>query len=318
MDKFRWLYVGSGGIAKSTARSILKGNHKITAVYGRTYSKVESFAKKHNAKAYTDFEKAVMADDVDAVYIATPHTAHVDYAVKAMQLGKPVLCEKPVGVTISDVNTLVECAKDNNVYFCEAMWTWFSDVALTVKDWVKNGEIGDIKAVEIDYKFPGIMLSKDNRVRTPSTAGGSLLDVGIYPITYCYNLFGVPNSIKCDGTIQDGIDIKETVILSYDGFDCVLNIGLDSLKEGCTITGTKGNIKLPIFHCAAKAVMHNDNGKKTFRGKTDYLTEFTRVAEEIKAGLTESNYIPFESTKQCMIIMDECRRQMNLVYPFEK
>lgn len=318
MDKFRWLYVGSGNIAASTARSILRGNHQITAVYGRTLSKVESFAKKHNAKAYTDYDEAVLADDVDGVYIATPHTAHVDYAVRAMELGKPVLCEKPVGVTVKDVDTLINSAKENDIYFCEAMWTWFSDVALTVKKWVDDKEIGDIVNVEIDYKFPGLMMSKDSRIRTPETAGGALLDVGIYPITYCYNLFGYPNSIKCDGVIKDGIDITETITLSYDGFNCTLNVGLDSLKEGCTIKGTKGTIKLPIFHCAAKAVMKKGLKRKVFRGRTDYLTEFTKVSEEIDAGLKESKYIPFSATRDCMKIMDECRRQMNLVYPFEK
>ncbi len=318
MNDFRWLYVGSGGIANSTARSILRGKHKITAVYGRTLSKVENFAKKHNAKVFTNFDEAVLCDEVDGVYIATPHTAHVNYAVRAMELGKPVLCEKPVGVSVKDVDTLINSSKDNNVYFCEAMWTWFSDVALTVKSWINDKKIGDIVNVEIDYKFPGLMMPKDSRVRMPETAGGSLLDVGIYPITYCYNLFGYPNQIECNGEIKDGIDIKETVILSYNNFKCTLNIGLDSLKEGCTITGTKGTIKLPIFHCARKAVLKSGIKRKVFRGKTDYLTEFTRVSEEINAGLKESKFIPFSATRDCMLIMDECRRQMNLVYPFEK
>lgn len=319
MSKFRWAYIGSGNIAYSTARSIKKGNHEITAVYGRTFSKVEKFAKKQGAKAYTDLDECLNAEDVDAVYIATPHTSHVDYAVRAMELGKPVLCEKPVGVTTNDVDTLVNSAKENDVYFAEAMWTWFSDVALTVKKWVNDGEIGEVKNVVINYAFPGIMMSKNSRVLTPSTAGGALLDVGIYPITYCYNIFGYPKSIKCDGTIKDGIDIKETVVLSYDGFDCTLNMSLLKLDESCTITGTNGEITLPMFHMASRAIMKRPGKpKKVFRGKTDYLTEFTRVANEINAGKKESDYIPFEATRACMQIMDECRKQMNLVYPFEK
>lgn len=317
MSDFRWLYVGSGGIAKSTAKSILKGNHTISAVYGRTFSKVRDFADKHNAIAFDDFNSALNSNEYDAVYIATPHTSHVEYAIKAMEYGVPVLCEKPVAVTAKDVESLINSSKENKVYFCEAMWTWFSDVALQVKKWIYNKEIGDITSVEIDYKFPGLVLSKDNRVRDPKTAGGALLDVGIYPITYCYNLFGMPKEIICNGKIQDGIDIDETIVLKYDGFDCMLNIGLDSLKEGCTIKGTDGKIKLPMFHCAWKATLTNSNGKSVYRGKTDYLTEFDRVAEEINNGLTESKYIPFISTYDCMLIMDECRKQMNLVYPFE-
>lgn len=319
MSKFRWAYIGSGNIAASTAKSIEKGNHSITAVYGRNAAKVNTFAKKHGAKAYNDFEKCVCDEDVDGVYIATPHTSHVDYAIRAMELGKPVLCEKPVGVCEKDVDILIESAKENNVYFCEAMWTWFSDVALEVKKWVQNGEIGKVREVEINYAFPGLMMPKDSRVLTPETAGGALLDIGIYPITYCYNLFGYPDKIECSGTIRNGIDVKETVVLTYGEMKCTLNMALDTLKENCCIKGTDGEITLPFFfHMANKAVMKKSGKKQAFRGKTDYLTEFSRVAEEIRSGKTESDYIPFKATKECMRIMDECRKQMNLVYPFEK
>lgn len=317
MDKFRWGYIGNGNIAYSTARSITKGNHEIAAVFGRNKSKAAEFAKKYGAAVYDDLD-AMLESDIDAVYIATPHTSHVDYAVKALRAHKSVLCEKPVGVSVKDVDTLVGCARDNNTYFAEAMWTWFSDVALTVKKWVKNGEIGDIKSLEINYAFPGVMMSKNSRVLMPETAGGALLDIGIYPITYCYNLFGYPAKISCNGVIKNGIDIEECVVLGYDGFECTLNMSLKTLKEGCVIKGTKGEIKIPMFHMASVAVLKNKNGRKTFKGKTDYLTEFTRAAQEIRDGKTESDYISFNTTRACMSIMDECRKQMNLVYPFEK
>lgn len=319
MSEFRWAYIGSGGIAKSTAMNIKKGNHKIVSVYSRTYEKAKAFAEKYDATAYEDFASAVNRDDVDGVYIATPHTSHVEYAVKAMKMGKPVLCEKPVGVSVKDVDILTDTAKETNTYFCEAMWTWFSPVALKVKEWIKNGETGEIKDVVINYAFPRIMMSKDSRVLMPETAGGALLDIGIYPITYCYNLFGVPKAIKCDGVIENGIDISETVILDYGDFKCTLNVSLCKLKENCKITGTKGTVNLPVFfHMASKAILKKGMHREIFRGKTDYLTEFNCVAEEIRQGKKESSYIPFEATRECMKIMDECRRQMNLVYPFER
>ena len=318
MTPFNWAYVGNGGIAESTAREIVKGNHRIVSVYGRNLKKVKAFSEKYGAQAFDDFESAVNCEGVDGVYIATPHTAHVDYAVRAMELHKPVLCEKPVGVTVQDVDTLLDTAKRTNTYFCEAMWTWFSDVALTVKKWVQSGEIGEVQEVVINYAFPGMLLPKTSRVRMPETAGGALLDIGIYPITYCYNLFGTPKSVQCHGKIQDGIDIRETVVLEYPNFKCTLHMSLCSLKENCRIRGTKGTVSLPVFfHMASKAILKNENGKHVFTGKTDYLTEFTKVAEEIRQGKTESAYIPFAATRACMEIMDECRRQMGLRYPFE-
>ncbi len=319
MEKFRWAYIGSGNIAHSTARDILRGDHKIISVYGRNAEKSKAFAEKYGAKHFADFESAVNRSDVDGVYIATPHTSHVDYAVSAMRLGKPVLCEKPVGVSTGDADILIHTAKEENIYFCEAMWTWFSDVALTVKKWVQSGAIGDIRRVKINYAFPGILMPKDSRVLLPETAGGALLDIGIYPITYCYNLFGYPKDILCRGRLKNGIDISETVTLVYDSFECTLHMSLCTLKENCFIEGTRGTVSLPtFFHMASKAVLKNENGRQVFSGKTDYLTEFTRAAQEIRSGKKESSYIPFTATRSCMRIMDECRRQLGLVYPFEK
>lgn len=318
MEKFRWAYIGSGSIAHSTAREITKGNHEIVSVYSRNREKAEAFAERYGAKAYGSFEEAVCCDDVDGVYIATPHTSHLDYSLRAMRAGKAVLCEKPVGVSSDEVSQMIDTAKQTDTYFCEAMWTWFSDVALTVKRWVKEGRIGEVKSVTINYSFPGIFMPKTSRVLTPETAGGALLDVGIYPITYCYNLFGVPEKIECKGILRKGIDIGERVILHYKDFKCKLNISLLYVNESCTIKGTKGKITLPVFfHMASKAILKSTDGNEVYKGKTDYITQFDAVAREIKEGRRESVFIPFEATAECMKIMDECRRQMGLVYPFE-
>ena len=316
MSKFRWCCIGCGSIAGKVAANTEKGNHVVSSVYSRNFEKAKDFAEKHGGIAYESFDEAVK--DCDAVYIATPHTSHVEYAVRAMKAGKPVLCEKPVGVTEKDVDLLIETAKGNNVYFCEAMWTWFSPVALKVKEWVQSGEIGDVKKVTIHHAFFGMALSKTHRLRDPMTAGGALLDIGIYPITYCYNIFGYPDEIICKGKVKDGIDIAEKVTLRYGKTECDLITSLKYLKEDCKFVGTKGKITLPLFHVAPVVNLKNKNGAQHFSGKTDYLTEFDRVAEEIKSGKTESEYIPFEATKMCMRIMDECRKQMKLVYPFEK
>ncbi len=316
--KFRWGYVGSGSIALSTAKSILKGNHEITAVYGRSFDKVRSFAERFGAKAYKSYDEFLLDGEFDAVYIATPHTSHVEYAVAALKAHVPVLCEKPVGVSEADVRLLIETAKENDTYFVEAMWTWFSDLSLSVKKWVDDGKIGDIKNVEIHYAFLGLSMKADSRVRDPMTAGGALLDIGIYPITYCYNLFGYPDKIECTGTLKDGIDINERVVLSYGDLRCELYMSLEYLKESFVAKGSKGSIKMPVFHCGRVAFRQNGLKISTIFGKINYLIEFDRCAEEIRQGKKESDYIPFKATLDCMKIMDECRRQMKLIYPFEK
>lgn len=317
MEKFRWAYVGCGGIADKTAKSILKGEHLITAVYSRTFSKAQAFGERYCAKAYESFDELLSSDSFDALYIATPHTAHVEYAVAALKRKIPVLCEKPVGVSAADVELLIKTAKENDTYFAEAMWTWFSDTALGVKKWVKNGKAGQVKHVEIHHAFPGLAKSSDSRVRDPMTAGGALLDIGIYPVTYCYNLFGYPDKITCEGVLQDGIDIREKITLNYGSTVCELYMSFEYLKERFCLKGTKGKIVMPLFHVAPYAVFYGKKGVSLTFGKTTYLNEFDRCADEIRRGKKESSYIPFESTLNCMKIMDECRRQMGLIYPFE-
>ena len=318
MEKFKWVYIGCGSIAKNTAFSIERGSHEIVAVYSRNAKKAEAFAKSHGAKVYASAAEAIAHEGADAVYIATPHTSHPEYVLMALNAKKPVLCEKPVGVSVGEAEQMIECAKANDTYYVEAMWTWFSDVAKVVKKWVQSGRIGKIESVSVNYAFPGLLMPKNSRVRMPETAGGGLLDIGVYPITYCYNLFGYPEEVICKGKIADGIDIDDKITLRYGDMKCHIHISLKNLRESFVIKGTEGTIFIPAFHMATAAIMRSKNGNATYFGKTDYLTEFTRADEEIRAGKKESDYIPFSATRDCMKIMDECRRQMGLVYPFEK
>lgn len=317
MAKFRWAYIGAGSIADKTARSILKGEHKIVTVYSRSYDKAKAFAGRHGGKVCRTAEEAISFEGVDAVYIATPHTSHVEYSLMALKMKKPVLCEKPVGICAADVELLIKTAKENDTYFAEAMWSWFSDTSLTLKNWIQTGKIGKVQKLKIHHEYPGLKKKPDSRVLSPMTAGGALLDIGIYPITYCYNLFGVPDKIECEGLLENGIDIKETIILHYGSMQCELHISFERLNESFVAQGTEGKILLPMFHVAPAVILKSNKGNRISFGKTTYLNEFDRVAEEIRQGKKQSDYIPFESTLECMKIMDECRQQLGLKYPME-
>ncbi len=317
MAKFRWAYIGAGSIADKTARSIIKGEHKIVTVYSRNYEKAKAFAARYDARVCKTPEEAISFESVDGVYIATPHTSHVEYSLMALKMKKPVLCEKPVGISAEDVELLIKTAKENDTYFAEAMWSWFSDTSLTLKRWIDSGKIGKVQKVKIHHEYPGLKKKPDSRVLDPMTAGGALLDIGIYPITYCYNLFGVPDKIECEGVLENGIDIKENIKLHYGSMQCELHISFEKLNESFVAEGTEGKIHLPMFHVAPAVILKGTKGNRVSFGKTTYLNEFDRVAEEIRQGKKQSDYIPFESTLECMKIMDECRHQLGLKYPME-
>ncbi|MCR4673804.1 MAG: Gfo/Idh/MocA family oxidoreductase [Lachnospiraceae bacterium] len=318
--KFRWAYIGAGSICKKTADEITKAGHEIVTVYSRTFEKASDFAKHYGATPCHSFEEAVNRDDVDGVYVGTPHTSHKEYAIAAMRLKKPVLCEKPIGINLSEVEEIINVAKEEDVYFTEAMWTWFAPVALQVKAWVDEGKIGEFKECYGSFCIPGFVGKKsDHRLINPLTAGGSLLDLGIYPITYMYNLFGMPKEIHCEGTLKGGIDTEEIVTLTYEKGKCVLKSSLNYPEEKMEIKGSLGEIKVgPMFHSAKKAKLKTTTEKDVMKEDTTYANEFTLVAEEIKAGKKESDYVPFSHTIDCMKIMDECRRQLGLRYEGEE
>ncbi|MDR0883586.1 MAG: Gfo/Idh/MocA family oxidoreductase [Oscillospiraceae bacterium] len=316
-EKFNWAYIGAGGIARSTAKQILKtGQHRIVSVWNRNPQRAAEFGKKFGAVPCATIAQAVDRPDVQGVYIATTHNHHYAAARECLLLGKPVLVEKAFTVTRAQAQELVALAREKGVYLAEAMWTWYSPVARQVKAWC--GEIGEIKNIQISF-CTRIPRSAD-RVYNPNTAGGALLDIGVYPLTYLYNLLGKPEHVTCKGTLRDGADVDEVVTLDYaNGLRVPVTISLTrDISEKLIITGTQGEIRCPFFHCTNKATLVQGRRKTRFKGDGGYGNEFSVVADEIRQGQTESRYVPLENTVEIMGILDECRRQMGLKYPFEE
>lgn len=317
---FNWCFIGAGTLANTVAKEILpSGQHRIAAVYTRNHQKCQNFADKYGAAAYDDAEAAICAPDVDGVYIVTPHTSHYQYAKLALSLGKPVLCEKPVTVSAPEAAELFALARERGVYLAEAMWTWFSPVAQKVKQWYDAGELGELRRVEARYHLDSRKYAA--RCTDPNLAGGALLDVGIYPITYLYRLFGRPTKIQCAGRLEGGIDLCEDVTMIFtNGLTCTASISMCDFKglERVCLDGSKGRIKYYFFHSAKRVKLVRKGGKnEVFQADGGYLNEFNMVTKEIRGGLTQSLLVPPAATMDVMEILDECRRQMKLVYPFE-
>ncbi len=318
---FNWCFIGTGTLAKKTAKMITESKrHRIVSVYSRRYEKCREFAELYHANAYESAAQAITADDVDGVYVVTPHSNHYEYVKLALEMGKPVLCEKAFTTDAKQAAELIELAREKGVYLAEAMWTWFSPVANQVKKWLDDGEFGEIKTVVDNYHMNSQNYAP--RVTDPNRAGGALLDVGVYPITYLYRLFGNPIEVKCEGVLGNGIDLSEDVALTFsNGQTYIASASIVDFKglEKLKIIGTKAEISLRFFHMANKVTLRRKGSKnQTFKGDGSMLNEFDRVAEEIRNGQTESILVPHQATLDVMRIMDECRKQMQLVYPFEK
>ncbi|MCC5889554.1 MAG: Gfo/Idh/MocA family oxidoreductase [Alkalibacterium sp.] len=320
MTKFGWAYIGCGGIAQGTASELVKTeDNQIVAVWNRTQSKAEDFVKQFGGKVYDTAEEAINAPGVEGVYVNVNGDQHARFTELSIKNNKPVLCEKPFTENAKVTKKVFDYAKEKNVYVSEAMWTWHNEVALKVKEWVQSGVIGDIVEVKCAFDVPLLKHSSNPRLTTPSMLGGALLDLGIYNVRYTYELFGKPESIECNAVVKE-VDYEEAIVFDYDTFKVEMHVSM--VEEGghfYTIQGTKGTIHVPQFHMAKEATLTTDDKVETVR--TDdllYGRQFSNVAEEIRSGRKEGAKISAQSTIEVMELLDECRRQMGLVYPQEK
>ncbi len=321
MEKFRWCFIGTGSLARQVAGQLNKsGRHEIVSCFTRKYENAVAFAEKCGGKAYEHAEDAINADGVEGVYIVTPHNAHYRYAKLALENGKPVFCEKAFTVTAEETDSLIELAQKKNLYLCEAMWTWFSPAANRTRKWLEENAIGKVSEAHFSYHIK--TTGYEGRHTDAKRAGGALLDITIYPVTYAYRLWGIPEKIESKAVIQNGIDLSDEIVFTYsDGLKVTITASIDDYKglECMTIKGDKGLIKAPFFHafnmvCYKKSILK----RKIFIGKgpliNSYLDEFDAVAEDIRSGKTESEMVPLKATSDVMHILDTVRSQIELVY----
>ena len=314
--EFNWCFIGAGSIARKVAKELITiEGHHIVSIFNRTKEKAISFGKSYNSRVYDSALEAIKDERVNAVYIATTNNTHYQYIKLCLENHVPVLSEKPITGNSKELKELIELAKKENTYLCEAMWTWFNPVSFKVKEWIKNNEIG--KIVKVDARFTAPILTykkKNSRLSNLSTYGGALLDLGVYPVRFVYELFGKPLSIQSKGKLFRGCDKSNESIFKYDGFDAKIISRIDWYNgEYVKIIGEKGWIKVPFFHRSGKAILKNEKGKFVEKDKTlKYAKQFKKVAEDILDDKKES--ISLKSSLDVIELMDEIRKGIGVKY----
>lgn len=320
MDSFGWCFIGCGGLAGRVAAQITAtGRHRIVSAWSPTAEHRQAFAARWGASAADTAAEAIAAPGADGVYVVTTHPGHYEYARLAVEAGKSVLCEKPFTVGAGQARSLLRLAEERGVYAAEAMWTWFAPAANAAKGWVDAGRFGRFSRIEGVYRMGHEGLA--SRLTDPAQAGGALLDIGVYPVCYLYRLFGMPLSVRCEGEVRHGIDWRESIELAFPGGEQG-RVDVSILDQGETarihLAGDKARLELDRFYGADRAVLTMADGStETVAGDGSYVCEFDAVAREIRQGLVQSRLVPHRATLDVMEILDECRRQMGLRYPFE-
>lgn len=318
-----WGIIGLGNIAHKFATDLLtiKGT-KLYAVASRHQEKADAFATKYKAvTAYDTYEALAKDPNVDAVYIATPHALHKENTLLCLEHGKPVLCEKPFAIDANEVEEMIAKAKEKNTLLMEALWTYFLPHYQYVLKLLKNETYGQVLKIEADFGFSR-PYDDSHRLFNKSLGGGSLLDIGIYPIFTVLSTLGIPKNIEAKATYFDnGADASCDMVFDYDNnVKAVLKSSLikDTPTEAVFYC-EKGTIKInSMFHAPTTVTLTPNEGSQEildFNYNTiGYNYEAIHFTELIRQGKTESDVMTFKFSKQLIKTLDSVRQLINLNY----
>lgn len=323
--KIRWGLVGLGGIARKFADDLkLVDDAELVAVGSRSQDKANLFAKEYGVpNAFGSYDDLFDFDGVDVLYIATPHNSHAELSIAAMKKGKHVLCEKPIAVNGKDLRRMIDTAIEEKVFLMEAMWTRFNPAVQKVIQLIDDGKIGDVGYVNADFTYYGLDREEDCRILNPELAGGSILDIGIYPIFMSYLILGMPDKIIAESSFfGTGVEMQTSMIFKYKNAHAVLHSGFASnLEVKAKIAGSKGSLSLrPMWHCAQGYSFEEGGDVENFDLPTmglGYANEIVEVHECLRAGKLQSDLWSHQNSIDLMKLMDEVRNQVGAIFPFE-
>lgn len=324
-EKFSWGILGPGGIARAFAKDLtLLSGHTIGAVGSRSLENAQKFSAQFGGSAYGSYEELVADPAIDAIYVATPHPAHHDNVILALNAGKPVLCEKPFAVNAHQGQSMIDAAAANEVALMEAMWARFLPHYAKVREIVDSGVLGPILSIHADH---GQRLADQGiaRLIDPNLAGGALLDLGIYPISFAHMILGNPVHITSHAVMTDkGVDGQTSMVFTYEGgAQAVLTTTMiEQTPCRAVVAGLNGWLEIDrtFYNPAAMRVVLND-GTVTEYPNTYQGHGLREQAETFKqlvlSGELESNILPWKDTVDIMKTLDTVRGQIDLKYPFE-
>jgi len=326
-EHLRWGILATGGIAATFVRDLQVIGAPVTAVGSRDAGRARAFADAHGIPhAHGSYEELVADPDVDVVYVATPHPAHAEGALLALDAGKHVLVEKPFTLNAPEARAVVERAAEKGLIALEAMWTRWLPHMIRVREIIAAGTLGELRAVVADHDQKASP-APEGRMQNPALGGGALLDLGIYPVSFAWDVLGEPDRViaHSDPTAT-GVDQSTAIILGYPGArTALLHTELDARGTNrASIIGTEGRIEIDrvwysptsftVFDAQDRVVERYESHLDAGRGMQFQALELERLVAE---GHGPDDLLPPAETVAIMGTLDEIRRQIGLRYPGE-
>ncbi len=315
----RWGILATGRIAEHFAKDLaLVEGSELTAVGSRRIAAAKDFAERFGGRAHGSYEDLAADPDVDVIYVATPHSRHLEDVMVCLSAGKHVLCEKSLAMNASDAETMVTEARSRGLFFAEAMWTRTNPNTRKMLSMIRDGAIGTPLQVRAELGFKAE--AEKIRMWDPTLGASALLDVGIYPVTFAYLVLGEPVSIAANGVLSDeGFDINGGATLTYAS-GAVANLAWNQVSHSdnrSSIAGDLGLIEVrPAFHETSGFTYKKGEVFETHEEPVlgrGYAHEIIEVADCLRAGHTESALLPQDESLAIMRHLDEILRQLDAV-----
>lgn len=322
-----WGILGTGKIAHLVASDLHRlPDATLTAVGSRSQDRADAFGNEFDIpRRYASYDALVADEDVDVVHVATPHTYHVEHAAMALEAGRAVLCEKPLAINARQGEQLIETARAHDQFLMEAMWTRFLPVMEDVRRLVHREQVlGDIHLLQADI---GVVEAFDpeNRLFDPALGGGALLDLGVYPMAFAFDLFGSPEAVSSSAVLgSTNVDEQCAVIFRYEnGQQAVWHASVRAdAGRTCVIAGTEGRLRgrRAWWKGAPFELELNDGTTETiaqpFEGN-GYQFEADHVIQCLREGRTESPVMPLGESHALLQTADSLRAEWGVTYPQE-
>jgi predicted dehydrogenase len=321
---YNWGIIGPGKIAKKFAAALeLTEAAALHAVASRDAARAREFAARFGApRHYGSYEELACDPSIDLVYIATPHGFHCEHAMLCLANGKAVLCEKPMALSNRQVQAMIASARANHCLLMEAMWTRFLPIMESVSGLIREGCLGTIHHVRADFGFKA-PFNPEGRLYNLRLGGGSLLDIGVYPLFLCLFLLGEPDEIHAAAHLAPtGADETCQALLHYDdGRSAAIHSTL-ACQTSITaeIAGTEGMIRIPSpWYKNDRFLLERPGEEPRPYPLTPMINGFEYQIQEMMAcleqGLTESPRMPHSLSLAMSRVMDSIRGQCGIVYP---
>ena len=320
---YRWGVMGAGRIAEKfcTALDFVEGS-EVYAIASRDEGKAKAYAAKHNAaKAYNNYESLIKDDNVDVIYIATPHAFHYEQAMKCLQNKKAVLCEKPMSLSYAQTKKMIHTATESKVFLMEGMWTSCMPFIEKILSIIGEDIIGKPKYMSADFGFTA-PVDIESRLYNKKLGGGSVMDVGVYPVFLSALIFGEPVLIRSVSKLAfTGVDEYANIVLQYSNGETahlLSSISFNTAIEA-EIIGTKGRIKIknPWFKATDFSILLNEGEIKNFTMphlNNGFEHEIKEVTRCLGNGLLQSEKMPHRLSLSVSKIMGEILKQSGITY----